>query len=142
MQGVDYNTLNVTLGTRFFMAPELIANEGPHDTAIDIWALGVTAFYLLTFGLYPFPGITKVTVDNKIKNYEPDLGKLDHLQAPAKEFIVKCLKKDRNERPSAAELLSDAYLNPDDRPLAIRRAKSSYFRTVDELNEFSEMGEF
>ena len=79
MHGVDYNTLKVTLGTRYFMAPELITNWEPHDTAVDIWALGVTAFYLLTYGLFPFPGITKVTVDNKILTYEPDLGKLDHL---------------------------------------------------------------
>ena len=68
MQGVDYNTLNVTLGTRFFMAPELVANEGPHDTAIDIWALGVTSYYLLTYGDYPFPGLTRAIVDEKIKS--------------------------------------------------------------------------
>ena len=141
MQGVDYNTLNVTLGTRFFMAPELVTNEGPHDTAVDIWALGVTVFYLLTYGLYPFPGTTKVILDNKIMSYEPDLGRLDHLKAPAKEFVKKCLIKDKNARPSAAELLEDEFLNPNDGPLRVTR-KSSLFRTVDELNEFSEMGEF
>ena len=61
------------------MAPELITKEGPHGAAIDIWALGVTAFYLLTFGHFPFPGETKVVVDHKIKYYEPELNKLDHL---------------------------------------------------------------
>ena len=58
------------------MAPELIKNQEPHDTAIDIWAVGVTAFYLLAYGQYPFPGLTKEVVDNKIKNYGPDMGKL------------------------------------------------------------------
>ena len=79
MQGVDYDTLSVTLGSRLFMAPELIAKEGPHGAAVDIWALGVTAFYLLTYGHFPFPGITKDVVDDKIKRYEPEMSKLEHL---------------------------------------------------------------
>ena len=58
LQGVDYLTLNVTLGTRLFMSPELIKKE-THDAAVDIWAVGITAFYLLTYGEYPFPGTTK-----------------------------------------------------------------------------------
>ena len=61
------------------MAPELIKNEGPHGTAVDIWALGVTAYYLLTYGQFPFPGITKIVVDEKIKENEPEMSKLDHL---------------------------------------------------------------
>ena len=79
MHGVDYNTRNVVLGSRLSMAPELITNEGAHGTAVDIWALGVTAFYLLTYGQFPFPGTTKVIVDNKITRYEPEMSKLDHL---------------------------------------------------------------
>ena len=71
MEGVDYNTLSVTLGSRRFMAPELVTNDGPHGTAVDIWALGVTAFYLLTYGQFPFPGITRMVVDDKIKRYKP-----------------------------------------------------------------------
>ena len=67
MQGVGYTTLNLNLGTRYFMAPEIItSNAGPHDVAVDIWAVGVTAFYLLTYGFYPFPGIVKAIVDDKI----------------------------------------------------------------------------
>ena len=61
------------------MAPELIKNEGPHGTAVDIWALGVTAYYLLTYGQFPYPGITKIVVDEKIKDSEPEMSKLDHL---------------------------------------------------------------
>ena len=61
------------------MAPELIKNEGPHGTAVDIWALGVTAYYLLTYGQFPYPGITKIVVAEKIKENEPEMSKLDHL---------------------------------------------------------------
>ena len=63
----------MALGTRLFMAPELITNSEPHDTAVDIWAVGVTAYYLLTFGNYPFPGTTREIVDSKILSSEPEL---------------------------------------------------------------------
>ena len=39
----------VALGTRLFMAPELVKNQ-KYDEKVDIWAIGVTAFYLLTVG--------------------------------------------------------------------------------------------
>ena len=61
------------------MAPELITNDGPHSTAVDIWALGVTAFYLLTCGQFPFPGLTRIVVDEKIKRSGPEMSFLDHL---------------------------------------------------------------
>ena len=77
-------------------------------------------------------------MNDKIKRYEPDLGNLNHLKAPAKEFIKRCLTKDKNARPSAAELLEDKFLMS---PLGLNR-KSTLFRTVDELNDHVESGEF
>ena len=144
MQGVDYNTLKVTLGSRAFMAPELITNEEPHDMAVDVWALGVTAFYLLTYGKFPFPGNTKIIVDDKIKTKEPELYMLEQLESPAAtEFIRKCLIKDRNARPSAAELLEDEYLRPAGRPTSLILSRmSSFMRTADALDNFYSMGEF
>lgn len=58
--------LKVALGTRFFMAPEIIKGEEEQTSAVDIWAVGVFAFYLLTFGQYPFPGTSKEVVNSKI----------------------------------------------------------------------------
>ena len=66
------------------------------------------------------------------------MGKLNHLEAPAKEFIKRCLTKDKNARPSAAELLEDEFLTS----LLDLNRKSSLFRTVDELNDHVESGEF
>lgn len=83
------------LGTRLCMAPELV-NKVPYDNKVDIWAVGVLAYYLLTYGHYPFPGITKEVVDNKIKNNVPEMGLLENTACPdvAKKFILKCLHKD------------------------------------------------
>jgi len=54
------------------MAPELVKKE-EYDFKVDIWAVGVLAFYLFTYGKYPFSGITKEVVDNKIKTAEPEM---------------------------------------------------------------------
>ena len=141
MQGVDYDTLSVTLGSRLFMAPELIAKEGPHGAAVDIWALGVTAFYLLTHGQFPFPGRTKDVVNEKIKRHDPEMSELKHLKASAAvEFIRRCLIKDKNARPSAEQLLKDKYLCPTNPQLL--RKKTSFFRTVEEINNYIKMDEF
>ena len=140
MQGVDYSTLNVTLGTRLFMAPELVNSKEPHDTAVDIWALGITAYYILTYGEYPFSGITREIVNNKILFHEPDLSKLDNLEPPAKDFIQKCLDKERWRRPSAETLLQHEWIvGMSSEPIC---QKSSIMATVDELNHYSEMHEF
>ena len=45
-------TMKLTLGTRFFMAPEMVRNPGhiEHDMKVDTWAVGVVAFFILTAG--------------------------------------------------------------------------------------------
>ena len=58
------------VGTPVYMAPEIIRGQ-PYDEKIDVWAIGVLAYFLSTQGKYPFPGITKDVVDNKILNYMP-----------------------------------------------------------------------
>ena len=124
------------------MAPELVKNQ-THGTAVDIWAVGITAYFLLTYGANPFPGITKAVVDDKIKNYEPDFNKLDAMKfkPSAKEFIRKCLAKDKESRPSAQTLLLDEWFLPEVQSPALAR-KSTLFRTVNELNDYHEMNEF
>ena len=49
----------VSMGTRLYMSPEMVRGNEEHTSAIDIWSLGVLAFYLVSGGHYPFPGITK-----------------------------------------------------------------------------------
>ena len=70
----DAAGMKIALGARLYMAPELINGAGEvHTPAIDIWAVGVLAFYLITYGLFPFPGIAKEAVSNKILTEEPEL---------------------------------------------------------------------
>ena len=62
----------VAVGTRFYMAPEIVKGE-EHSYPIDIWAVGVLAFYLMSYGKYPFPGKVKSVVNDHILNREPEM---------------------------------------------------------------------
>ena len=99
-------SMTVSLGARLYMAPELVKGVN-HDRAVDIWAVGVLAYYMLSYGRFPFPGITKEAVNNKILTEEPameDLGST--VPEEAKDFIKKCLAKEAGERPGASDLLA------------------------------------
>lgn len=49
--------LTETLGSPLYMAPEII-KKLPYDCSVDIWALGVLAYIMLS-GKPPFKGKTK-----------------------------------------------------------------------------------
>lgn len=48
------NTMKTQVGTVYFMAPEIIKNQG-HGPPVDLWACGVILYTILT-GRLPFPG--------------------------------------------------------------------------------------
>ena len=90
----------VSLGARLCMSPEMVRAE-EHSLPVDIWAVGVFAYYLQSYGQYPFKGITKEVVNNKILNEEPEMHALDSaINQMAKDFIAKCLTKDVVSRPT------------------------------------------
>ena len=94
------------------MAPEIVRGEEAHTSAVDIWPVGVLTFYLLTFQKYPFPGISKESVNYKIQHSEPELFMIpnptnDQDISNAIEFIRKCLDKNKDTRPSAKHLIDN-----------------------------------
>ena len=104
--------MKASLGTRMYMAPEVVRRDSRHTSAIDIWAVAVLAYYLCSKGKYPFPGINKEVVENKILNYDPELESLqfeenNQFATDAKNFMQKCLNKTPGKRPSAKDLLDD-----------------------------------
>jgi len=48
------------MGSSYYMAPEVIAQEGRYSAAVDLWSLGVVA-YLLMSGFPPFDGDSEVS---------------------------------------------------------------------------------
>ena len=58
--------LEHTIGTPLYMAPEII-KDFKYDEKVDIWAIGVITYILLS-GTYPFFGRTKEQTYERILN--------------------------------------------------------------------------
>jgi len=75
-----------------------------YNEKVDTWAVGVTAFKLLSKGEYPFDGEEDKQVIEAILKYEPTY-KLVNASDNAIHFMKMCLNKNIAERYSAANLI-------------------------------------
>jgi serine/threonine protein kinase len=83
-------------GTPYYMAPEQILGEDP-DARTDIYALGVTLFQMAT-GSLPFA--TGNILRAHLEQTPPDPQALaPDLEPALSHLIVRCLAKDREQRP-------------------------------------------
>ena len=94
---------SLSLGSPLYMAPELCL-EQEYDNKVDVWAVGVILFVLLT-GSPPFKGRTKKEIYGKICKGEPQWDKLANASRSVRHVIEACLKKKAEDRPSMDELL-------------------------------------
>ena len=103
--------LNNTVGTSYFIAPEILSGE--YDEKCDMWSIGVILYYILS-GKFPFTGNSSSDIFEKIKNNEPIFKKniFNDISPNAIDFIKKCLVKNPNERFSASECLLHPWLEP------------------------------
>ena len=104
--GTDLTQTGAVMGTPHYMAPEQVRGEKDVDERIDVWALGVMLYEMLT-GMYPFPGTRTPEVLVKIltepmADLEPDLP--DDLV----EVVERALEKDRDARYASVAEMSKA----------------------------------
>ncbi|KAA8494536.1 Myosin light chain kinase A [Porphyridium purpureum] len=94
------------VGTPFFLAPEIVAGH-QYDTKIDMWAMGVSLYYLLS-GKFPFVGKTKELAFHEAMNRELEfpVKYFATVSEDAKDLIAGLLRKDPKLRLSATEALN------------------------------------
>ncbi|MEU9789871.1 ricin-type beta-trefoil lectin domain protein [Streptomyces sparsogenes] len=93
---------DVRIGTPTFMAPEQLRGGGPVAPAIDVFALGLTAYVAAT-GVHPFGEGPTPAVLYRIDRDEPDLTACPDELRP---LISRCLAKDPGARPTPTEVVA------------------------------------
>ncbi|XP_068101648.1 myosin-IIIb isoform X3 [Hyperolius riggenbachi] len=105
---------NTSVGTPFWMAPEVIACEQQYDYSYDVrcdvWSLGITAIELAD-GDPPLSSMHPVKALFKIpRNPPPTLLRPEQWCRGFSHFIAQCLIKDFEKRPSVIHLLEHPFI--------------------------------
>ncbi|XP_038440723.1 myosin-IIIb isoform X3 [Canis lupus baileyi] len=105
---------NTSVGTPFWMAPEVIACEQQYDSSYDarcdVWSLGITAIELgdgdpPLFDMHPVKTLFKIP-----RNPPPTLLHPEEWCEEFNHFISRCLIKDFEKRPSVTHLLDHPFI--------------------------------
>ena len=102
-------TAGMAIGTPAYMAPEQLAGDPAADHRIDIYAVGLLAYELLT-GESPFTGPSpQATMAAQLtRDPEPLYQICPDVPPPLSAIIMQCLAKEPDKRPPTAEALMSA----------------------------------
>ena len=97
-------------GTPSYVSPEIVAKTHTHTYAVDIWAMGISVFVMLT-GHPPFRALKRDDTYKKIKKGVYAWPNHPIISESAKYFVDSMLKTNPYERPSADILLIHPWLS-------------------------------
>ncbi|GAB4844856.1 hypothetical protein Ancab_038246 [Ancistrocladus abbreviatus] len=103
------NDLKSCKGTAFWMAPEVV-NQKNHGYGLpaDIWSLGCTVLEMLTRHV-PYHPLEFMQALFRIGRGAPPPVP-ESLSRDARDFVMRCLRVNPNDRPTAAELLHHPFV--------------------------------
>ena len=108
LPSVGMTKSGMAIGTPAYMAPEQLAGDPAADHRVDLYAVGLLAYELLT-GVAPFTGASPqaVMAAQLTKVPEPIARHRSDVPAPLDAIVMHCLAKAPEDRPqSAAELIA------------------------------------
>ncbi|RGP78808.1 camk kinase [Fusarium longipes] len=115
--GTDTNTTNFTPGTETYMAPELLnpnlVSLSPRDyQKSDVWALGITVFFILT-NTVPFSSrySTREFATNLGEPFPCAPLRGRNVSAEGQAFIRDAIKPKPEDRMDAAKAMEHAWIN-------------------------------
>ncbi|KAG8985286.1 hypothetical protein FRB90_004836, partial [Tulasnella sp. 427] len=116
-----------TVGTPYWMAPEVISETSFHDTKADIWSLGVT-IYEMMMKLPPHADQVPMKAFMLIKEGPPPQLPEKVGSKDLKDFLAMCLKEEPKDRLTADELAKSKFIKATTRTplLVLRELLSAY----------------
>lgn len=107
LKGKDHK-LRFFCGTPSYMAPEMVTSREYLGFQIDVWALGVVLYVMLT-GQFPFAGTTESQLYAKIRRgvFKCPEALGDH----AKRLVCAALRVEPQSRPTAEQMLKHSRLD-------------------------------
>ena len=91
-------------GTIYYMPPEALESKNKISYKVDIWAVGIIIYNLLT-GKLPFYSTDRDETEKKIKECKLDFPSDIKISNMSKDLIEQILKKDPNKRPTLNQIL-------------------------------------
>ncbi|KAK1831771.1 kinase-like domain-containing protein [Podospora conica] len=103
------------VGTTIYRAPECHSPEIGHGLSVDIWAIGMLALQLFT-GMEEIPHLHTMNLNNQeaidkyLQHVFHHLNQHSGISEGGKQFLRACLTYDKEERPTARQLLKNRWL--------------------------------
>ena len=115
-------TSGLAIGTPAYMAPEQLAADPAADHRVDLYAVGLLGYELLT-GEAPFTGSSPAQTMAAQLTRDPEPLPLKRPDVPPQlaAIIARCLSKDPDSRPASAEALLEELENVPHEPFTPTR---------------------
>lgn len=97
-------------GTKMFLPPETWKGGSFDGVPVDIWALGIT-FFFLAFEFYPFQSTDYINFNKVVEN--TDIKYPDNADPLFVNLLNKMIIKDPSKRASLYELFEDEWITKD-----------------------------
>ncbi|CDW87460.1 UNKNOWN [Stylonychia lemnae] len=105
-----HDTINNRAGSNFYFSPEIILGNTYKGKPADIWACGVTLYYMLT-KKFPFMSNRIQELQTQIVNDTPDLDLIQNVQI--RDLLEKIFIKDPAKRITLTEITKHMWLTKD-----------------------------